>query len=112
MEQLFDLLIELGKVLLALLAIGAASRQGTELIKNFWNMLVVKFPFLSLHDKRSFILAAAVAFAIAYGFGVDITQFMSILDGFDPELLKLVNYLLLTLISNQVHNALPKPEAG
>ncbi len=104
-----EILVELLKLLAALLALGLASEKGIDLLKTFWNMVTAKFPVLNLKDKRSFIFAAAVAFAVSYYFKVDITQYLSVLDGFDPELMKMVNALLLTFAANYMHDNLPKP---
>lgn len=95
----------LGQLVVALFAIGIGSERGTQLIKVFWNLLTDKFaPFLNLKDQRSFILAAAVAFFVTFYFNVDLTQFLRLFDGFDPELLKTVNALLLFFASTKIHD--------
>ena len=101
-----DILIELGKLLVALLVLGLSTERGIELLKVFWNMVTAKWEWLSLRNRLMFIFAAAVAFFVVHFFGVDITQYISVLDGFDPELLKLVNALLLMLASNLAHEKL------
>jgi len=102
-----QIVLELGKLLVALLALGLSTERGTQLLKTFWNLVVSKVAWLNLQDKRSFIFAAAIAFGVSYFFKVDITQYLSVLDGFDPELLKLVNALLLTFAANYAHDKLP-----
>lgn len=99
-----DILIELGKLLVALLVLGLSTERGVELLKTFWNFITAKWEWLSLRNKVTFIFAAAVSFFVVHFFGVDITQYLSVLDGFDPELMKLVNALLLTLASNLAHD--------
>ena len=99
-----EIVIELGKLLVALIVLGLSNRQGVELLKTFWNFIVSKAPALSLRNKATFIFAAAVSFAIVQYFGVDITQYLSVLDGFDPELLQIVNALLIALASNFIHD--------
>ena len=101
-----DILIELGKLLVALLVLGLSTERGIELLKVFWNMVTAKWEWLSLRNRLTFIFAAVVAFFVVHFFGVDITQYISVLDGFDPELLKLVNALLLMLASNLAHEKL------
>ena len=101
-----DILIELGKLLVALLVLGLSTERGIELLKVFWNMATAKWEWLSLRNRLTCIFAAAVAFFVVHFFGVDITQYISVLDGFDPELLKLVNALLLMLASNLAHEKL------
>ena len=102
-----EIVLELGKLLAALLVLGLSTERGVELLKTFWNLLVSKFQWLSLKDKRSFIFAAAIAFCVSYFFKVDITQYLSVLDGFDADLLQLVNALLLTFAANFAHNKIP-----
>lgn len=103
-----EIVIEFLKLLAALLVLGLSTERGVELLKTFWNLLVSKFEWLNLQNKRTFIFAAAVAFTISYFFKVDITKYLSVLDGFDANLLQLVNALLLTFASNYVHDLLPK----
>ena len=93
------------QLLVALFAIGIGSERGTQLLKVFWNLLTEKLaPYLNLKDQRSFILAAAVAFFVTYYFHIDLTRFLSLFDGFDPALLKMVNSLLLFFASTQIHD--------
>ncbi len=103
-----ELVYEFLKLLVALLVLGLSTERGVELLKTFWNLLVSKFEWLNLQNKRTFIFAAAVAFGLSYFFKIDITQYLSVLKGFDANLLQLVNALLLTFASNLVHDALPK----
>lgn len=81
-----------------------ATERGTQLVKEFLRGLSRWIPVLNFQDRRSFILAAAVAFFVSYFFGVDVSQYLTLLDGFDPELIKLVNALLLMFTSNAVHD--------
>lgn len=59
---------------------------------------------LNFADRRSFFLAALVAFAMSFVFGVDPTQYLQLLDGYDPELVKTVNALLLMFMGNLTHD--------
>lgn len=108
MDSILSLLEGFLKLLAALLVIGLSSERGTELLKVFWNSITVAFPVISLQNKRSFLFAAVVAFFITYFFHIDITQYLKVLDGFDPNLIRLVNALLITLISNKAHDAINK----
>jgi len=112
METVLPLIEGFLKLLASLLILGLSTERGTELLKVFWNGVTSSYPILSLHDKRSFIFAAVVAFAVTYFFNVDIVQYLSVLDGFDPELLKLVNALLLALVSNRAHDQLYTKSVG
>lgn len=104
----WDIVVELAKLISALLVLGLSNERGVELLKTFWNFLTAKFEWLSLRNKATFVFAAAVSFAVVYFFGVDITKYLSVLDGFDPELLKIVNALLLTLASNYAHGKIKR----
>lgn len=106
MESIIELLVGFMKLLAALLVLGLSSERGTELLKVFWNSITTAYPVVSLKNTRSFLLAAVVAFALTYLFGIDITQYLSVLDGYDPNLIQLVNALLITLISNKAHDAI------
>ena len=108
MDSILSLLEGFLKLLAALLVIGLSSERGTELLKVFWNSITAAFPVVSLYNKRSFLFAAVVAFFITYFFKIDITQYLKVLDGFDPNLIQLVNALLVTLISNKAHDAINK----
>ncbi len=112
METITELIVGFLKLLAALLLLGLSSERGTELLKVFWNSITAAFPVVNLHNKRSFLFAAAVAFALSYAFGIDITQYLKVLDGFDPNLLQLVNALLITLVSNQAHDKLSPGASG
>lgn len=101
-----EIVLEFVKLIVALIVLGLSNRQGVELLKTFWNFLVSKASWLSLHNKATFVFAAAVAFAVVHFFGVDITQYLSVLDGYDPELMKIVSSLLLALASNFAHDKL------
>ncbi len=106
METILTLIEGFLKLLAALLVLGLSSERGTELLKVFWNSITAAFPVVSLQNKRSFLFAAVVAFFITYFFNIDITQYLKVLDGFDPNLIQLVNALLITLISNKAHDAI------
>lgn len=112
MDIFLGSLLEVGKALLALLALGAATTQGTEVIKTLWNGLVAKIPALSLFDKRTFVLAAVVAFLLTQWLGGGALDIFASLPGFDAGLYKVVETLLVALLSNQLHNSLPKPAKG
>lgn len=101
-----EIVLEFVKLLVALIVLGLSNRQGVELLKTFWNFLVSKAAWLSLHNKATFVFAAAVAFAVVQIFGVDLTQYLSVLDGYDPRLMEIVSALLLALASNFAHDKL------
>lgn len=104
-ESFSQILKALFELAVALFAIGVGSERGTQLIKVFWNLFAEKLaPWLNLKDQRAFILAAVVAFCITYFFNVNLTQFLQLFDGFDPDLLKNVNALLLFFVSTKIHN--------
>lgn len=112
MDNILTLIEGFLKLLAALLVLGLSTERGTELLKVFWNSITAKFPKVSLYDKRSFILAAVFAFTISYLFKIDITQYLKVLDGFDPNLIQLVNALLITLVSNKAHDAITTGKAS
>lgn len=105
-ESILQVVKAVGELIVALLVIGIGSERGTQLIKVVWNMIADKLaPVLNLKDKRAFILAAVVAFCITFYFNVDMTQFLQLFDGFDAELVKTVNALLLFFVSTKIHDA-------
>lgn len=106
MDTVISLLEGFLKLLIGLLVLGLSTERGTELLKVFWNSVTARYPILSLHDKRSFIFAGVIAFTLSYYFNVDLVQYIAVLDGFDPQLLELVNALLLTLVANKSHDKL------
>jgi len=108
METILALIEGFLKLLAALLVLGLSSERGTELLKVFWNSITAAFPVVNLKNKRSFLFAAVVAFTISYLFKIDITQYLKVLDGFDPNLIQLVNALLITLVSNKAHDTIGK----
>jgi hypothetical protein len=91
---------------LVVIFLGLTTERGAELVKQLLRWVAEKYPKLYIAGRQSFILAAAVAFFITYYFGVDMTAILSAFEGFDPELVKLVNALLLTLVSNKLHDGL------
>lgn len=104
MEVVFEILKGLLLLVLALILLGLGTERGTQLVKEFMRMFSKWVPWLNLVDKRSFILAAAVSFFITYFFDVDLSQYLNLLDGFDPELVKMVTALLTMLFSNAIHD--------
>jgi len=92
------------QLLATLLLLGLATERGTQLIKEALRALAGLVPWLNFADRRSFFLAALVAGFVTYFFGVDTTQYLQLLDGYDPELVKMVNALLLMFVSNGVHD--------
>lgn len=104
MENVTPLLLGFLQLLATLLLLGLATERGTQLIKEFLRALAGWFPWLNFADRRSFFLAAVVAFFVTFFFGVDMTQYLQLLDGYDPELVKMVNALLLMFTANGVHN--------
>ncbi len=109
-----DTFVELGiaflQMLVGLLAIGAASERGTQIIKEFLRVLGAAVPVLNFADRRSFFLAALVAGAFVIMFGLDLTQWLPILDGYDPALVDIVNTLLVLFVSNLSHDKWFKSE--
>lgn len=107
-ESISQIVKALFELVIALFAIGLGSERGTQLIKVFWNLLADKLaPVVMLKDQRAFILAGVVAFFITFYFNVDLTQFLELFDGFDPELLKTLNALLVFFVSTKVHGIKP-----
>lgn len=104
MENVFEILKGLFLLLVALVVLGVGSERGTQIVKLFLREVAAKVPWLDFRDGRAFLLAAAVAFAITYIFGVDLTQYLPLLDGFDPKLVELVTALLTLFFSNVIHN--------
>lgn len=101
-----EIVYEFLKLIAALLVLGLSTERGVELLKVFWNFVTQKYAWLSLRNKGTFVFAAAAAFAVSYYFKVDITHYLSVLDGFDPQFLQLINALLLTLAANTAHDKL------
>ena len=99
----WEVVAEFAKLIGALIVLGLSNERGVELLKTFWNFLTAKWGWLSLKNKATFVFAAAVSFFAVYYFGIDVTKYLSVLDGFDPQLLQIVNALLLTLVSNYAH---------
>lgn len=104
METVWTILSRLGVTLVVLLALGLGTERGTQVIKEFLRELAKRVPWLDFRDRRSFLLAAVVSFFVTYFFGVDATEYLELLDGFDPELVRMVNALLLLFFSNQIHD--------
>lgn len=107
-----EILENLLKTVLVLLVLGLGTERGTQLIKEFLRLVAAKVPWLNFADRRSFLLAAVVAFFVTYFFGVDVTQYLQLLDGFDADLVKLVNSLLLMFFSNAIHDKFFKAAAA
>jgi phosphatidylglycerophosphatase A len=111
-DSLTQIAKSLFELVIALFVIGVGSERGTQLIKVFWNLIADKVaPKFNLHDKRAFILAAVVSFFIAFYFGADMTQFLNLFNGFDPELLKTINAMLVFFVSTKIHDS-GLPSAG
>lgn len=108
-----ELLENIVKTALILLVLGLGTERGTQIVKELLNQIAgkVNWKWLSFSDKKSFLLAAVIAFFVTYIFGVDLTGFLEVLDGFDPELVKLVNSLLLMFVSNGIHDKFFKSPA-
>ena len=113
-DVIVGLVVGLGQLLLALLVLGASSERGTQLIKEFLRVFGKAVPVLNFADRRSFFLAALVAFGLVYLFGIDLTSWLKLLDGYDESLVNLVNALLVLFASNVTHDKwFPStPEAG
>lgn len=103
-DQILIIVLDVLKVIVALIVLGLGTERGTQIVKELLRIIAVKVPWLDFKDKRSFLLAAAVAFTVTYFFGVDLTQWLPILDGFDQGLVDLVTALLTTLFSNKIHD--------
>lgn len=104
MENITPLVFGFLQLLAALLVLGLATERGTQLVKEFLRAIGEKVPFLNFADRRSFFLAAVIAFFVTFFFKVDPTQYLQLLDGYDPELVKIVNSLLLMFVSNGLHD--------
>lgn len=104
METVLSIIDQLLKTVLILIVLGLGTERGTQVIKEFLRGLSAKVPWLNFSDRRSFLLAAVVAFFVTYFFGVDVTQYLQLLEGFDSELVKMVNALLLMFFSNSIHD--------
>jgi hypothetical protein len=94
-------------VIVHLVVLGVGTERGTQLVKEFLRLISKQAPWLawlSFSDSRSFILAAAVSFFVTYYFGVDLSQYLKLFEGFSPELVALVSALLTTLFANKIHD--------
>lgn len=104
MEVFYELLKGAVMLIVALIVIGLGTERGTQLVKEFLRLFSAKVPWLNLTDRRSFILAAAVSFGVTYYFKVDLSAYLPILDGYDPELLRMLTALLTMFVSNTIHD--------
>lgn len=104
MDVVLELLKDLGMLALALLVLGVSTERGAQLVKEFLRLFSEKVPWLNLTDRRSFILAAVVSFCVTYFFGVDLSQWLPLLDGFDPALAEMVTALLTMFFANTIHD--------
>jgi hypothetical protein len=117
MTPIITILVGVLKLLLALIVLGIGTERGTQLFKEFLRAVGEKFPIFNFKDRRSFFLAAVVAVGVTYFFKVDLTQYLTLLDGFDPSLVKIVTSLIIMFFSNVTHDTLFKspetiPQAG
>jgi len=103
------LLLGLAQLLVALLLLGLGTERGTQLVKEFIRLIGTKVTWLNLNSQRSFLLSAVVAFVVAYYFNIDFTKYLPLLDGFDADLMQMINALLLMFASNKLH---PATDAG
>lgn len=103
------LLLGLAQLLVALLLLGLGTERGTQLVKEFIRLIGTKVKWLNLNSQRSFLLSAVVAFVVAYYFNIDFTKYLPLLDGFDADLMQMINALLLMFASNKLH---PATDAG
>lgn len=111
-DQILTIVLEVVKVLIALLALGFGTERGTQIVKELLRFIGAKFPVLDFSNSRSFILAAVVAFSVTYFFGVDLTKFLPILDGFDARLVEMITALLTLVFSNKLHDKYFPSSAG
>lgn len=106
MEAVVKILQNVLILLVALVVLGVGTERGTELVKVFLREVAARVPWLNFKGNRAFLLAAVVAFCVTYFFKVDLTQYLPLLDGFDPRLVELVTALLTLLFSNKIHDQL------
>jgi len=104
MENITPLVFGFLQLIATLLLLGLATERGTQLVKEALRSVSKWIPWLNFADHRSFFLAAVIAFFVTFFFGVDTTQYLQLLDGYDPELVKVVNSLLLMFVSNGIHD--------
>lgn len=112
MEVLVEILKSLGQLIIALLVFAIGTERGTELVKVFIRFVGEKVPALDFSNARSFTIAAIVAGAATLFFGLDVTQYLTWLDGYDPIVVDLVNTLLITFVSGKLHDKYAKPLSG
>ena len=86
-----------------------AMQSYSQLVKEFIRLIGTKVTWLNLNSQRSFLLSAVVAFVVAYYFNIDFTKYLPLLDGFDADLMQMINALLLMFASNKLH---PATDAG
>jgi len=108
-NPILELLTGFVQLVFALLLLGLATERGTQLVKEFIKLIGSKVSWLNLNSQRSFLLSAVVAFVVAYYFNIDFTKYLPLLDGFDADLMQMINALLLMFASNKLH---PATDAG
>jgi len=100
------------KVLVALVIYGLSSERGVQLVKVFLaqvnEWLKNKAPWLMIKDKKSFLVAAVVAFVLAFYGKVDLNQYVNLLNNLDPQLVQAINALLLLAGMTKAHDSLFK----
>ena len=105
MESIFVLLKELAVFVVTLLVLGGSTERGSQLVKVFFNWLLGVFKAkFKIQDSVSWLLAAFMALAAVYFFGVDATSQFEIIASLPPEAQQLVNAMLVLIASNKVHD--------
>ena len=95
--------------------IAFTSERGLQGIKIFLRGVAAKVPFLKFVAPKgigSFLLSLVVAVFVVFGFDIKPLQEFQIFQTLDPNLVSIVTALVSWLLSNVIHDSMPKSPAA
>lgn len=105
MNEVLEVLKEIGLALFSLLVIAASTERGNQVLKVLVNLILEKVGLGALiYDSRTFLFVALTSWALTHYAGIDLVPFLSQFDWYNGALVEVVNSLIVMLGANLVHD--------
>ena len=109
MEMLLELLVAICTALFFVLIVALGSERGTQIVKTILRWISEKLSVEAIAPKGigSWFLALVVAGLAVYGFDVDALSGFEAFSDLDPNLVKVLNMMIVWVMSQITHEKMP-----
>ena len=114
MEMLAELFLAICTGLVFVVIIGFSTERGTQVLKMILRWISAKLNIVALAPSGvgSWILALVISGLVTYGFDINVLSEFEMFNELDPELINIMNMILVWVMAEIEHKKMPKVTPG